>query len=312
MTSSSIEGYPDTREVAYAGLAVADVGQAAENPLTSRNRRPTGTVVDIDGVKVGVREIVVMAGPCSVESAEQIVRIAREIKAAGATVLRGGAFKPRTSPYDFQGLGKVGLEYLRAASGDTGLKVVTEVLDPRQVELVAEYAHCLQVGSRNMHNYPLLREVGRSSKPVLLKRGLSATYKEFLLAAEYIMAEGNKQVILCERGVRGLSDELRFTLDLNAVPYLKEKTHLPVIVDPSHGTGSARLVPAMSRAAIACGADGIIVETHYSPKDSISDAIQTISTTEFAQLMRELAAVAQAVGRRVPLPSGLDRRAQPE
>jgi len=305
MTTNNTADCNETGKAACAGLAVANVGQAPDNPLASRNRRPMGTVVDIDGVKVGTTEIVIMAGPCSVESAEQILRIAREIKAVGATVLRGGAFKPRTSPYDFQGLGKIGLEYLRAASCNTGLKVVTEVLDPRDVELVAEYADCLQVGSRNMQNYPLLREVGRASKPVLLKRGFSATYKEFLLAVEYIMAEGNEQVILCERGIRGLSDELRFTLDLNAVPYLKEKTHLPVIVDPSHGTGSARLVPAMSRAAIACGADGLIIETHYCPQDSISDAVQTLSTTEFAQLINELSAVAKAVGRRVPLsPAG--------
>lgn len=302
MTTNNIENCSETRKLACTELAVADVGLAPENPLTSRNRRPMGTVVDIDGVKVGTKEIAVMAGPCSVESAEQILRIAREIKAAGATVLRGGAFKPRTSPYDFQGLGKIGLEYLRAAAHDTGLKVVTEVIDPRHVELVAQYAHCLQVGSRNMQNYPLLRELGTSSKPVLLKRGLSATYKEFLLAVEYIIAGGNEQVILCERGIRGLSEELRFTLDLNAVPYLKEKTHLPVIVDPSHGTGSARLVPAMSRAAIACGADGIMIETHYSPQDSLSDAAQTISTAEFARLIRELASVAEAVGRTIPLP----------
>lgn len=276
-------------------------GQSGCSGLAVGNNAPRRTVVDINGVKVGTTELAVMAGPCSVESAEQILRIAREVKAAGVTILRGGAFKPRTSPHDFQGLGKLGLEYLRAAARDTGLKVVTEVLDPRDVELVAEYADCLQIGSRNMQNYPLLREVGRSAKPVLLKRGLSATYRELLLAAEYITAEGNQQVILCERGIRGLSNELRFTLDLSAVPYLKEKTHLPVIVDPSHGTGEARLVPAMSRAAIACGADGLIIETHYSPKDSISDAAQTISTAELAQLIRELVLVAEAVGRKMPL-----------
>jgi 3-deoxy-7-phosphoheptulonate synthase len=292
-----------TREVTCGELAAGDVAQTPKHLLTSRGYRPVGTVVDIGGVKVGATELVVMAGPCSVESAEQILRIAREIKVAGATVLRGGAFKPRTSPYDFQGLGKTGLEYLRAASRNAGLRVVTEVLDPRDVKLVVRYADCLQVGSRNMQNYSLLREVGRSSKPVLLKRGLSATYKEFLLAAEYIMAEGNEQVILCERGIRGLSNELRFTLDLSAVPYLKEKTHLPVIVDPSHGTGSARLVPAMSRAAIACGSDGIIVETHYSPKESISDANQTISTAEFAHLIKDLTAVAEAVGRKILSPT---------
>lgn len=290
-----------TEEVVSAKLADGRVRQPPRN-LTSREYRPAGTVVNIDGVKVGLIELVVMAGPCSVESAEQMLRIAHEVKATGATVLRGGAFKPRTSPYDFQGLGKAGLEHLRAASRETGLKVVTEVVDPRDVELVAEYADCVQIGSRNMQNYPLLNEVGQSPKPVLLKRGLSASYKEFLLAAEYIMAQGNEQVILCERGIRGPSNELRFTLDLNAVPYLKERTHLPVMVDPSHGTGSARLVPAMSLAAIACGADGIIVETHYSPADSISDAAQTISTVEFAELMKDIAAVAEAVGRKAHLP----------
>lgn len=270
--------------------------------LHTRQHKRFRTIVDIGGVKVGNKELAIIAGPCSVESAGQILRIAREVKAAGANMLRGGAFKPRTSPYDFQGLGETGLRYLREAARETGLKVVTEVLDPRHVELVAKYADCLQIGSRNMQNYPLLREVGQSDKPVLLKRGLSATYEEFLLAAEYILAEGNTQVILCERGVRGLPSELRFTLDLNAVPYLKERTHLPIIVDPSHGTGDARLVPAMSRAAIACGADGVIIETHYSPSESASDAKQTISTDELATLVRELAQIARAVGRKVCLP----------
>ena len=273
--------------------------QNSEYPLTSRCNGNPGTVASISGVKIGDLALVIMAGPCSIESAEQILHIAHDIKKAGATILRGGAFKPRTSPYDFQGLGKIGLEYLRDASRATGLVTVTEIIDHHDVELVAEYADCLQIGSRNMQNYPLLREIGKSSKPVLLKRGLSATYKEFLLAAEYILAEGNDQIILCERGIRGLSNELRFTLDLNAVPYLKERTHLPVIVDPSHGTGNARLVPAMSRAAIACGADGVMVETHYSPDDSISDAAQTISTAELSLLIKELALIARAVGRKI-------------
>lgn len=292
----------ESRKVACAASVAGSISRTPEHLLSSREHKSVGTVVDIGGVPVGNTELAVMAGPCAVESAEQILRIAREVKASGANILRGGAFKPRTSPYDFQGLGKAGLEYLRAASSDTGLPVITEVIDPHHIELVAKYADCLQIGARNMHNYSLLREAGRSPRPVLLKRGLSATYKEFLLAAEYVMAEGNNRVILCERGIRGLSNELRFTLDLNAVPYLKDRTHLPVIVDPSHGTGNARLVPAMSRAAIACGADGIIVETHYSPKDSISDAIQTISTAELIQLIRELAALAKVVGRRIPLP----------
>jgi 3-deoxy-7-phosphoheptulonate synthase len=271
--------------------------------LTSRDYRLVNTVVDINGIKVGDAEISVMAGPCAVESMDQILHVAHEVKRSGATVLRGGAFKPRTSPYDFQGLGKVGLEYLRNAANDTGLKVITEVLDPRDVEMVSEYADCLQIGTRNMQNYPLLRECGQASKPVLLKRGLSATYKEFLMAAEYIMAGGNEQVVLCERGIRGISDELRFTLDLNAVPYLKGKSHLPVIVDPSHGTGNASLVLPMSRAAIACGADGILVETHSSPKDSVVDAKQTISTEELPLMIRELAKVAEAIGRRITLPN---------
>jgi 3-deoxy-7-phosphoheptulonate synthase len=273
-----------------------------ERFLTGCDYRQTATVADIGGVKVGGEAIAVMAGPCAVEGAEQILRIAREIQSAGAVVLRGGAFKPRTSPYDFQGLGKVGLECLRAASRETGLKVVTEVLDPGHAGLVAEYADCLQIGSRNMHNFSLLREVGRLSKPVLLKRGFSASYKEFLMAAEYIMAEGNEQVILCERGIRGINSELRFTLDLSAVPYLKARTHLPVVVDPSHGTGDAGLVPAMSKAAVACGADGLIIETHYSPNDSVSDAYQTIATHDLKKLVDELEAVAKAVGRKVLLP----------
>ncbi len=270
--------------------------------LTSRNYRLMNTVVDISGTKVGDIEVTVMAGPCAVESIEQILHAAHEVKRSGATVLRGGAFKPKTSPYDFQGLGKIGLEYLRNAADSTELKVITEVLDPRDVELVSEYADCLQIGTRNMQNYPLLRECGQAKRPVLLKRGLSATYKEFLMAAEYIMAEGNEQVILCERGIRGISDELRFTLDLNAVPYLKEKSHLPVIVDPNHGTGYASLVRPMSRAAIACGADGILVETHSSPKDSVVDAKQTISTDELSKLISELSAVAAAIGRRMIFP----------
>ncbi|MBT9149327.1 MAG: 3-deoxy-7-phosphoheptulonate synthase [Dehalococcoidia bacterium] len=294
-----VEESNQTRSWACPEIVVAGLGQKLL--FASREHKSAGTAVDIGGVKVGLLEVVVMAGPCSVESAGQILRIAQEVKQAGATILRGGAFKPRTSPYDFQGLGRVGLEYLRAASSETGLRVVTEVVDPRDVELVCEYADCLQIGSRNMQNYSLLREVGRSSRPVLLKRGMSASYREFLLAAEYIMAEGNDQVALCERGIISLSKELRFTLDLNAVPYLKAMTHLPVIVDPSHGTGSAPLVAAMSRAAIACGADGLILETHYSPEDSISDAAQTISTGEFARLMKVLAAVADAVGRKISL-----------
>jgi 3-deoxy-7-phosphoheptulonate synthase len=258
------------------------------------------TIVDIgDSVTIGGDRITVMAGPCSVESKEQIVSIARELKGIGIGVLRGGAFKPRTSPYDFQGLGKEGLEYLRQASRATGLKVITEVLDPRDVTLVAGYADIIQIGARSMQNYPLLREVGNAGVPVLLKRGKSATYREFLLAAEYNMVEGNERVILCERGIRTLINELRFTLDLSAVPYLKQRTHLPVIVDPSHGTGSASLVIDMTKAAIACGADGVIIETHLYPRESKSDAAQTISTDELRNAMPGLIRIAEAVGRRM-------------
>ena len=269
--------------------------------LGSRSGKPGDTVVTIGMVQVGGSDIALIAGPCSVESEEQIHRIAHEVKQAGASMLRGGAFKPRTCPYDFQGLGKQGLEYLAAAGRETGLEVLTEVMDCRDVELVSRYTGCLQIGSRNMHNYALLREVGQCQKPVLLKRGLSATYQEFLMAAEYILSAGNERVILCERGIRALSNETRFTLDLSAVPYLKQRTHLPLIVDPSHGTGIASLVSPMSKAAIAAGADGVMVETHYSPPDSVSDAAQTISTGEFAALVSQLASLAEVVGRRVPI-----------
>ena len=256
--------------------------------------------IDIgDGVRIGDNRIVIMAGPCSVESEEQIISIAKELKGMGVCVLRGGAYKPRTSPYDFQGLGIEGLKYLKCASKLTGLKVITEVIDPRNVELVANFADVLQIGTRNMQNYPLLREVGKTKMPVLLKRGMSATYKEFLLAAEYILVEGNEKVILCERGMRTSINELRFTLDLSAVPYLKQQTHLPIVVDPSHGTGNASLVIDMSKAAIACGADGLLIETHLHPQESKSDAAQTISTDELERAMPSLARIAEAIGRKI-------------
>ena len=243
--------------------------------------------------------MVIMAGPCSVEDEAQIMAIARAVKEAGATVLRGGAFKPRTGPYDFQGLGKKGLQLLKKASKETGLRTITEVMDPRQVDLIQEYADMFQIGARNMQNYTLLREVGRTKHPVLLKRGMHSTYKEFLLAAEYILAGGNPNVILCERGIRTHVSELRFTLDLNAVPYLKQETHLPIIVDPSHGTGRRDLVPAMSRAAVAAGADGLIIECHTDPAHSVSDADQAISIETLEQLMREINTIVGAIGRTV-------------
>ncbi|MCA8943881.1 MAG: 3-deoxy-7-phosphoheptulonate synthase [Planctomycetes bacterium] len=240
-----------------------------------------------------------MAGPCAVESRQQILAAARGVAAAGASMLRGGAFKPRTSPRSFQGLGREGLELLREASRETGLPVVTEVLDPRDVELVAEHAAMLQVGSRSMQNFPLLREVGRSGHPVLLKRGAAATIDEFLLAADYILAEGNDRVILCERGVRGFDPSTRNLLDLAAVPILQSRTDAPVVVDPSHGTGRADLVPVMARAAVAAGADGILVEVHPDPESALSDREQALRLTEFGDLVEDLERWLPLAGRRI-------------
>ena len=267
--------------------------------LASREFHPEDTIIKVDGVRIGYRDIIVMAGPCSVESKEQIIEIARAVKKAGAMILRGGAFKPRTSPYSFQGLGEKGLKLLKLAKEDAGMPVVTEVMDTRNVGLVGKYADILQIGARNMQNYDLLREVGKSKQPVLLKRGLSATINEWLMSAEYIMSSGNPNVILCERGIRTFETHTRNTLDLNAVPAVKELTHLPVIVDPSHGTGRYSLVAPMSKAAVAAGGDGLLIEVHNKPNKSISDAEQTISTKRFAGLMKELKLVAKAVGRNV-------------
>ncbi|MGC9164175.1 MAG: 3-deoxy-7-phosphoheptulonate synthase [Thermoprotei archaeon] len=245
------------------------------------------TVIDINGVRIGEKPIVI-AGPCSVESEEQVVQIAKFVKEHGASMLRGGAFKPRTSPYSFQGLGEKGLMYLKKASEITGLPIVTEVLDPRDVKLVEKYADMLQIGARNMQNFPLLKEVGRSFKPVLLKRGFGATIEELLSAAEYIMKEGNMNVILCERGIRTFETSTRFTLDIAAVPVLKELTHLPVIVDPSHAAGKRSLVPPLAKAALAAGADGIIVEVHQDPDHALSDGLQSLTLDGFKDMMEEL------------------------
>jgi 3-deoxy-7-phosphoheptulonate synthase len=248
-------------------------------------------------LSVGGSKIAVIAGPCSVEGEEQIITTAKLVKQAGAAALRGGAFKPRTSPYSFQGLKEEGLRLLALAREVTGLAIVTEVMTPSNVELVAQYADVLQIGARNMQNYDLLTEVGQQPKPVLLKRGPSATAEEFLLAAEYILDKGNKNVILCERGIRTFEDHTRFTLPLAIVPYLRERTHLPIVVDPSHGTGKASLVTAMSRAAIAAGADGLAIEVHPEPEKAWSDGAQTITPAAFEQLMKECARVAAAVDR---------------
>lgn len=267
--------------------------------LASRDFKPDNTVISVDGVKIGGNDVVVMAGPCSVESREQIIETAKAIKKSGAKILRGGAFKPRTSPYSFQGLGEEGLKMLKHAKEETGMPIITEVMDTRNVPLVCKYADILQLGARNMQNYDLLKEVGRCKHPVLLKRGLSATITEWLMSAEYIMAEGNHNVILCERGIRTFETYTRNTLDLNAVPAVKELTHLPVVVDPSHGTGRYTLVSPMAKAAVAAGADGLLIEVHPNPEKSVSDADQTISTKRFEKLMGELKLIAGAIGRRV-------------
>jgi 3-deoxy-7-phosphoheptulonate synthase len=276
-------------ETTYPGFSVP--------AKVSRNTESDATIVNINGVEVGGSEIVIIAGPCAVESREQLFETARAVKMSGARVLRGGAFKPRSSPYNFQGLGEEGLRLLGQVRKDTGMPVVTEVMDTRQVELVAEYADMIQVGSRNMQNFPLLKEAGMCRKPVLLKRGMMATIEEFLLAAEYILNQGNNQVILCERGIRTFETSTRNTLDLSAVPMLKRLSHLPVIVDPSHGTGLRWMVPAMSKAAIAAGADGLIMEVHYKPEEALCDGYQSLSLDEFAQLMSDMKKIAQAVGR---------------
>ncbi len=265
--------------------------------LASREFKPEGSAVDVDGVVVGGQRVVVMAGPCAVEGREILLETARHIKEAGGHILRGGAYKPRTSPYSFQGLGEEGLKYLAEARQETGLPIVTELMDTREASVVYECADLVQIGARNMQNFKLLKEVGCRRKPVLLKRGMSSTVKELLLAAEYIMSEGNYDVILCERGIRTFEDATRNTLDLSAVPLIKHLSHLPVIVDPSHGTGKWDLVSPMALAAVAAGADGIMVEVHPRPEEALSDGPQALLPSTFAKLMDDLSRVAQAVGR---------------
>ena len=257
------------------------------------------SVIEVNGRKIGGKQIYVMAGPCSVESQAQVLEAAIPVKEAGGTFLRGGAFKPRTSPYSFQGLGEEGLDYLAHARKITGLPIITEVLDPRDLELVAQYTDILQIGARNMQNFKLLTEVGKLTKPVLLKRGLSATIQEFLLSAEYIAAEGNRKIILCERGIRTYETETRNTLDLSAVPVLKQLSHLPVFVDPSHGTGRWDLVAPMALAGVAAGADGLLIEVHSHPELALSDGPQSLKPEKFAALMNDLRKVAAALGREI-------------
>lgn len=267
--------------------------------LASREFKAADTIIKVRGKAIGSKKIQVIAGPCAVESKAMIINIAEKIKDAGASFLRGGAFKPRTSPYSFQGLGEEGLKYLSEAREKTGLPVVSELMDPREIEIILKYSDIVQIGARNMQNFKLLLEVGTCNKPVLLKRGLSATIKEWLMAAEYIMSKGNQRVILCERGIRTFETATRNTLDLSAVPILKQLTHLPVIVDPSHGVGKWDIVAPMAKAAIAAGADGLMIEVHTNPEEAMSDGEQSLKPSAFKKLMEELKPIAVAVGREI-------------
>ncbi len=267
--------------------------------LVSREFQKEDTIIEVDGVSIGGREIQIIAGPCSVETRDGLIDVARSLKAAGVKLLRGGAFKPRTSPYSFQGLGVKGLEYLSEARKETGLLIVTELMDPRDTEVVYKHADIIQIGARNMQNFRLLTEVGKLDKPVLLKRGLSATIKELLMSAEYIASEGNKRIILCERGIRTFETSTRNTIDIGAIPVLKEETHLPVIVDPSHAAGKWNYVSPIARAAIAAGADGLLIEVHHDPESALCDGSQSLKPVKFNALIKELRGIADAIGRKI-------------
>ena len=290
----------DTRDIELLEGVAEVVRISAPYKLASRQFRPEGSVVQLGkGVAVGGEQVVVMAGPCSVESSEQIEAVAAVVAKQGVRVLRGGAFKPRTSPYSFQGLGKEGLELMRAAADRHDLLVVSEVMDHTQIPLVMDYVDVLQVGARNMQNYNLLRELGKVSKPVLLKRGIAATIEELLLSAEYIMSGGNYDVVLCERGIRTFESYTRNTLDISAIPVIKKLSHLPIVVDPSHGTGRRDKVPPMARATVAAGGDGLLIEVHNDPEKALSDGAQSLYPAQFEQLMKELRMIAPAVGRTI-------------
>ncbi len=265
--------------------------------LVGRDFHPQDSVVDVDGVTIGGKEVVLMGGPCSVEPLEVTLEIARAVKKAGGKVFRGGAFKPRTSPYSFQGLGEDGLKILAQVRQETGLKIITEAIDPENLRLVAKYTDIIQIGARNMQNFSLLKAAGKSGKTVMIKRGMSSTVDELLMAAEYVMAEGNNRVILCERGVRTFAAHTRNTLDLSAIPYVKARSHLPIVADPSHGTGVREMVAALSRASVAVGADGLIIETHTSPDKALSDAFQTVTIGTFETIAKETEDIAQILGR---------------
>jgi 3-deoxy-7-phosphoheptulonate synthase len=269
--------------------------------LVGRTFKAQDTVVDLAGIPVGGPEVIVMAGPCSVETREQVGSVARSVQTSGAKVLRGGAFKPRTSPYSFQGHGEEALRWMRETADELGLAVVSEVMDVRVIEMMLRYVDCLQVGARNMQNFDLLKELGRVRRPVLLKRGLSATIEEWLLSAEYILAGGNGQVILCERGIRTFENATRNTLDISAIPVVKKRSHLPILVDPSHGTGRRDKVIPMARAAVAAGADGLLIEVHNDPERALSDGAQSLYPDQFDRLMGELRVIAPVLGRVLPL-----------
>jgi len=265
--------------------------------LASREFKVEDSLVDVGGVQVGGKRVVVMAGPCAVENEKQLMEVAKAVKEAGAAVLRGGAYKPRTSPFSFQGLEEAGLELLAKARKTFSMPVITEVVDPHDVELVVKSADILQVGARNMQNFALLTEVGKSKRPVLLKRGFSSTVTEWLTAADYLLAEGNNQVILGERGIRTFEDSVRFSLDISSIPVIKKSSHLPLIVDPSHAAGHYSLVPAIAKAAVAAGADGILIEVHPNPKEALVDGLQSLTISDFTRLMTELKAIAKSIGR---------------
>jgi len=265
--------------------------------LASREFKAEDSVVSINGVEIGGKRVVVVAGPCAVESEAQLVKAVKAIKQSGACIFRAGAFKPRTSPFSFQGLEKAGLELLAQVRQQSGIPVATEVVDPHDVSLVLKYADILQVGARNMQNYVLLTKIGKSKRPVILKRGFSCTITEWLTAADYLLAEGNNQVILCERGIRTFEDSARFSLDVCSIPVIKKFSHLPVLVDPSHAAGHYSLVPALAKAAVAAGADGLLIEVHPNPKEALVDGLQSLTPSDFARLMRELKSVAKSIGR---------------
>ena len=267
--------------------------------VVSREFKKENTLIRVNGVTIGGKKIVIMAGPCSIEGREMLMAIGKSVKSSGAAILRGGAYKPRTSPYSFQGMGKEGLELLKEAKHLLKMPVVTEIMDTKDIDLISDYTDIFQVGARNMQNFSLLKELGSTNKPILLKRGLSATIKELLMSAEYIASKGNDKIILCERGIRTFETETRNTLDLNAIPVIKKLTHLPVIVDPSHGTGRRDIVATMSMAAIAAGADGIIVEVHQQPEKALSDGEQSLKPDEFKQMVKAIDRIARAIGRAI-------------